>query len=180
MTHDRVIREAITVLPGEVFNRDRLIRSYQNISNLGFFQQPLASPDIAPAANGKDVDITFRVEEKHTGNINFGASVGQGTGLGGFLGPRGTEPLRSRKARGKVQWQFGQNITDFTLSYTDPAVLDTRLSSTVTLYDSRLRYVVGDLGQQQQAGGSLQLGLPFLGSRYTRVFASYGYQRIPL
>ena len=43
-------------------------------------------PDVQPSENGVDVDITFRVEERRTGNINFGASVGQGTGLGGFIG----------------------------------------------------------------------------------------------
>jgi outer membrane protein insertion porin family len=86
VTHERVIREAIVMLPGDLFSRDRLIRSYQNVSNLGFFQQPMPSPDVKPAANGVDVDIVFRVEEKRTGNINFGASLGQGTGVGGFLG----------------------------------------------------------------------------------------------
>lgn len=177
VTHERVIREAIVLLPGEVFNRERLVRSYQNISNLGYFQQPLPNPDVVPAANGVDVDITFRVEEKHTGNINFGASVGQGTGLGGFLGLE--EPnLFGRGKRGRLQWQFGQNITDFQLSYTDPAIHETRLSGTVNLYDSQLRYVIGDLGRTHQGGGSLQLGLPFLGSRYSRLFASYGFQRI--
>ena len=44
VTHERVIREAIVMLPGDLFSRDRLIRSYQNVSNLGFFQQPLPSP----------------------------------------------------------------------------------------------------------------------------------------
>ena len=72
-----------------------------------------------PAANGVDVDIVFRVEERRTGNINFGASLGQGTGVGGFLGLE--EPnLFGRGKRGKLQWQFGKNINDFTLSYTDP------------------------------------------------------------
>ncbi|MCA9764720.1 MAG: hypothetical protein KC544_16500, partial [Gemmatimonadetes bacterium] len=85
VTHERVIREAIVIVPGELFNRDRLLRSYQNVSNLNFFEQPMAIPDIDPTASG-DVDITFRVQEKRTGNINFGASIGQGTGLGGFLG----------------------------------------------------------------------------------------------
>src|SRR3989475_4350489 len=61
-------------------------RSYQNISNLGFFQQPLPFPDTHPANDQGDIDVIFRVTEKSTGNVNFGASVGQGTGLGGFLG----------------------------------------------------------------------------------------------
>ena len=29
VTHERVIREAIVMLPGDLFSRDRLIRSYQ-------------------------------------------------------------------------------------------------------------------------------------------------------
>ena len=177
VTHERVIREAIVMLPGDLFSRDRLIRSYQNVSNLGFFQQPLPSPDVKPAANGVDVDIIFRVEERRTGNINFGASLGQGTGVGGFLGLE--EPnLFGRGKRGKLQWQFGANINDFTLSYTDPAIRESRISGTLSLFDSRARYTVGDLGRRRQTGFSTQLGFPFLGSRYTRLFTSYSFQRI--
>ncbi len=177
VTHERVIREAIVLLPGSLFNRELLIRSYQNVSNLGFFQQPMPSPDVKPSANGVDVDIVFRVEEKHTGNINFGASLGQGTGVGGFLGLE--EPnLFGRGKRAKLQWQFGANINDFTLSYTDPAIRESRVSGTLSLFDSRQRFIVGELGRRQQTGGQVQLGFPFLGSRYTRVFSSYGLQRI--
>lgn len=177
ITHERVIREAIVLLPGQIFNRDLLIRSYQNVSNLNFFQQPLASPDVQPAENGVDVNIVFRVEERRTGNINFGASVGQGVGLGGFLGLE--EPnLFGKAKRGKLQWQFGRNINDFNLSYTDPAIRESRISGTLSLFDSRRRFTVGDLGRERRQGTALQLGFPFLGSRYTRVFASYGFQRI--
>jgi outer membrane protein insertion porin family len=177
VTHERVIREAIVMLPGDLFSRERLIRSYQNVANLGFFQQPLPSPDVKPAANGVDVDIVFRVEERRTGNINFGASLGQGTGVGGFLGLE--EPnLFGRGKRGKLQWQFGKNINDFTLSYTDPAIRESRISGTVSLFDSRARYTIGDLGRRKQTGGSVQLGFPFLGSRYTRFFTSYSFQRV--
>ena len=177
ITHERVLREAIVMLPGELFNRDRLMRSYQNLGNLNFFQQPIPGPDVAPAANGVDVDITFRVQEKRTGNINFGASVGQGTGVGGFVGLE--EPnLFGQGKRGRLQWQFGRNINDFSLSYTDPAIKDSRVSGTLSVYNSRQKYVIGDLGRRHQAGGSLQFGVPFLGSRYSRIFATYGLQQI--
>ena len=177
VTHERVVREAVVLAPGELFNRDRLIQSYRNIANLGFFQQPMAFPDVKTIDNGVDVDVTFRVEERRTGNINFGASLGQGTGLGGFLGLE--EPnLFGRGKRGKLLWQFGRNINDFTLSYTDPAIRETRTSGTISLFNSRQRFTVGDLGRRRQVGGSLQLGFPFMGSRFTRVYASYGLQQI--
>jgi outer membrane protein insertion porin family len=177
VTHERVVREAIVLAPGELFNRDRLIQSYRNIANLGFFQQPMAAPDVKTIENGVDVDITFRVEERRTGNINFGASLGQGTGLGGFLGLE--EPnLFGRGKRGKLLWQFGRNINDFTLSYTDPAIRESRTSGTITLFNSRQRFTVGDLGRRRQIGGNVQLGFPFMGSRFTRVYGSYGLQQI--
>lgn len=176
ITHERVIREAIVLVPGQLFNREALIRSWNNIANLNFFEQPMPVPDVDPLGNG-DVNITFRVTERRTGNINFGASIGQGTGLGGFLGLE--EPnLFGRGKRGRLQWQFGRNINDFQLSYSDPAILESRISGTVSVFNSRQRFVVGDLGRRQQEGGSLQVGLPWLGSRYSRVFASYGFQRI--
>jgi outer membrane protein insertion porin family len=124
-----------------------------------------------------DVDVVFRVEERRTGNINFGASLGQGTGVGGFLGLE--EPnLFGRGKRGRLQWQFGKNINDFTLSYTDPNIRESRISGTVSLFDSRARFTVGDLGRRKQTGGSVQLGFPFFGSRYTRLFTSYSFQQI--
>ncbi len=175
VTHERVIREAILLVPGELFNQERFVRSYQNIANLGFFEQPMPEPDVEPADGGPDVNLVFHVVERRTGNINFGASIGQGTGVGGFLGLE--EPnLFGRAKRGKFQWQFGRNVNDFTLSFTDPAFRDSRVSATVTLYNSRQRFTVGDLGRRRQRGGSLQFGFPFMGSRYTRLFLSYGLQ----
>jgi outer membrane protein insertion porin family len=177
VTHERVIREAIVMAPGQTFNRDALIRSYQNISNLNFFQQPMPSPDVQQAENDVDVDVIFRVTEKRTGNINFGASVGQGVGVGGFIGLE--EPnLFGKAKRGKLQWQFGRNINDFNLTYTDPALLESRTSATLSLFNSRRRYTIGDLGRQRQRGFQTQLGFPLLGSRYTRVYASWGLQQI--
>jgi outer membrane protein insertion porin family len=172
ITHERVIRDAIVLLPGDVFRQDAVIRSYQNISNLGFFNQPLPFPDTRPANDQGDVDVIFRVSERRTGNINFGASVGQGTGLGGFIGLE--EPnLFGQGKRGTLQWQFGRNINDFNISYTDPAIRESRVSGTVRLYNTRVRYTIADVGRQTSRGGSVQFGFPFLGARYTRLFLSY-------
>lgn len=176
VTHERVIRQAIVMLPGEVFSRDKLIRSYQNIANLNFFNQPMPPPDVQPTEDG-DVDIVFRVEERRTGNINFGASLGQGTGIGGFLGLE--EPnLFGRGKQGRLQWQFGRNVNDFTLSYTDPSIRESQISGSVSVFDSRVRYTIADLGRVRRTGGNIRFGFPLLGSRYTRIFASYGIQRI--
>jgi len=173
VTHERVIREAIVMVPGDVFRQDALIASYQRVSNLGFFNQPMPFPDTKPANEQGDIDVVFRVSEKRTGNINFGASVGQGTGVGGFLGL--DEPnLFGQGKRGRFQWQFGKNINDFDVSFTDPAIRESRISGTVSVHNTRVRYVVGNFGRLRRRGASLQLGFPVFGDNYTRLFLSYG------
>jgi outer membrane protein insertion porin family len=172
ITHERVIREAIVLVPGDVFRQDALLASYQRVSNLGFFNQPLPFPDTRAANEQGDIDVIFRVTEKRTGNVNFGASVGQGTGLGGFLGL--DEPnLFGQGKRGRFQWQFGKNINDFDVSFTDPAIRESRISGTVGVHNSRVRYTVGNFGRLRRRGGTLQLGFPMFGDNYTRLFVSY-------
>ena len=110
-----------------MFNRERLIQSYRNIANLGFFEQDMPPPDTQPANEQGDIDLIFHVKEKRTGNVNFGASVGQGTGVGGFVGF--DQPnLFGECKRGSLQWQFGQYINDFNLSYTDPRIKQSNVS----------------------------------------------------
>jgi outer membrane protein insertion porin family len=173
VTHEGVIRRAtFPLVPGDVFRQQALIQAYQNVSNLGFFQQPVEIPQIQPTENRVDVDVIFRVEERRTGNINFGASVGQGTGLGGFIGL--DEPnVLGRGKRIQLQWQFGRNISDFNITYSDPAIRGGLLSGSVNLHSTRLRYTIADLGRITTRGASFQLGFPFLGSRYTRLLTSY-------
>ena len=172
VTHERVIREALVILPGSVFAQDMVIRSYQNIQNLGFFQQPLPFPDTRQANEQGDIDLIFKVQEKRTGNVNFGASMGQGTGLGGFLGL--DEPnLFGEGKKGHIQWQFGANINQLDLSYSDPSLGGSLVSGTIGLHDTRTRYTIADPGQITSRGGSLQFGLPLPHSRYSRLFPSY-------
>jgi outer membrane protein insertion porin family len=172
LTRERVIRDAITLLPGDVFRQDALVRSYQNISNLGFFEQPLPFPDTRPANDQGDIDIVFHVTEKHTGQVTFGASLGQGTGIGGFVGLE--EPnLFGQGKRGRLQVQLGQNLNQVDVSYTDPAIRESRISGTLGLHDTRVIYVISNLGTLRSRGGTLQLGFPVFGDRYSRMTVSY-------
>jgi outer membrane protein insertion porin family len=176
-TVESCIRDQLSIVPGDVFNQDRLLRSYLSIQNLGFFESPLPEPDVRPANDRGDVDIIFSLEEKRTGNVSFGASMGQGLGVGGFISL--DQPnLFGKCKRGSLQWQFGKYINDFNLSYTDPRIRQTTLSGTVSAYRSVSRFIVGDLGRSRRTGGSIQLGLPLAGARYTRLFLSYGGEAV--
>ena len=176
-TTEACIREQIMVVPGDVFNRDLLLRSYQNVAQMQFFETPVPQPEMRNANDQGDIDIVFRVKEKQTGNVNFGASVGQGTGVGGFIGF--DQPnLFGLCKRGSLQWQFGRYINDFNLSYTDPRIRESRVSGTVTAYHTRSRFIVGNLGRTTRSGGQVRFGFPVRGSRYTRLFLDYGGEAV--
>ena len=172
-TYESCIREQIVLAPGQVFNRNYLLRSYQNIGNMNFFESPMAAPETRPIGENGDVDIIFRVKEKRTGNVNFGASTGQGTGIGGFIGL--DQPnLLGRCKRAQLQYQFGRYINDFNATYTDPNIRQTRISGSITGYHTASRYTIADLGRVTRTGGQLQVGLPVPGSLYSRLLVSYG------
>ena len=183
-TVESCIRNALLIVPGDVFNQDRLVRSYQNIGNLGFFETPVPNPDTRPDSTG-DVDIIFRVKEKQTGNVNFGASAGQGLGIGGFIGLQQPN-LFGRCKSGSLNWNFGRFQNNFQLSYTDPQIRLSQVSGTVSAYRTQNRYqgiggfsnFNGGFGQPIQTGFSLQLGFPVPQSPYTRLFVSYGLEAV--
>lgn len=175
-THERVIREKIFILPGDVYNEELLIQSYQNVSSLGFFETPLPPPDVRPDPQTGDVDITFQVKEKQTGSINFGTAIGGGTGVAGFLGY--DQPnLFGQAKEGHLRWDFGRWANNFTLIYSDPALWQSLVSGTVSLFSSRDRFITFRSGQRRRTGASVRFGFPVPGSLRSRFFVGYSLSR---
>jgi outer membrane protein insertion porin family len=177
VTVETCIRDQLFILPGDVYNQERLVQSFRSIQNLGFFEQDMPPPDTRQANDKGDIDLIFHVKEKRTGNVNFGASVGQGTGLGGFIGF--DQPnLFGECKRGSLQWQFGQYIKDFSMSYSDPRIKQSNVSGTISAYHQQSRFIIRDIGQSTTSGGQVQFGLPLPNSRLTRFYLSYGGERV--
>lgn len=175
-TFDRVIREKIFVLPGDVYSQARIIQSYQNIQSLGFFETPMPAPDIRPDPVSGDVDIIFTVVEKQTGTMSFGTAVGGGVGLSGFIGFDQPNLLGQGKA-GSIRWDFGRYINSFTLSLTDPALFQSTISGSFSVYNSTDRFFQFATGRRRRAGFTTQFGVPFFSSLQTRVFFGYSLSR---
>jgi outer membrane protein insertion porin family len=175
-THDRVIRERILLLPGDLFSQDRLIRSYQAVSGLGFFESPLPFPEIQPDPATGDIDITFEVAEQQTGSVNFGTTVGGATGLSGFVGYDQPNLFGQAKS-GSLRWDFGRYQNSFTLQYTDPALLQSRVSGSVSLYNARDRFFSFSTGERRVVGITTRVGVPVRGSLFTRLFFGYSISR---
>ncbi len=176
-THERVIRDRLTLLPGDVYGDERVVSSYQTVQGLGFFEPlpPNEAIDIQQAEVGK-INVSFRVKEKQTGNINFGASLSPSSGMAGFVGYEQPNLFGQAKS-GRFRWIFGARTSDIELSYTDPSVLGSRNSVSVTLRNSRDRFSFVGLGRRRQTGGSIAVGTPLFGARWTRISVRYSLFR---
>lgn len=175
-THDRVIREQIAVIPGALYSEQDVLRSYQAVEGLGFFQSPMEIPDIRPDEETGLVDITFHVEEQATGSVNFGTSMGGVTGVAGFIGYDQPNLFGQGKS-GSLRWDFGRYQNNFQLQYSDPAIRESRISGQISLFDSRDQFFSFATGERKQRGFSTRFGFPLRDSRFTRLFAGYSLAR---
>lgn len=172
-THDRIIRNRLFIFPGDVYSQERLISSFQAIQGTNFFEPlpPDQAINIRPRPDG-DIDIGLRVQERQTGTLNFGVTASGFTGLAGFIGY--SQPnLFGLAKTGSFRWIFGRRQQDIDLSYSDPELLGSRYSGTITLRSSRDQFTGFSLGDRRQTGGLTEVGLPLFGLRTTRAFVGY-------
>lgn len=176
-THESVIRERLMVLPGDVYNEERVIASYTSIGGLGFFDTPLPTPDINPDAETGEVDITFRVKEKQTGQISFGTTIGgsyagRGGGLSGYVS-YGQPNLFGQGKQANLRAEYGYGRSNVEVSYTDPAIFGSRNSASASVFHTGDRFYTFGNVRRFRTGGGLQMGFPVPGFYRTRAFLGY-------
>ena len=66
-TRENIIRRELNIYPGDIFNREMLIRSQRNLLRLNYFSNVV--PDVAPA-DEDEVDLEIIVEEKSADRAN--------------------------------------------------------------------------------------------------------------
>jgi outer membrane protein insertion porin family len=139
-TRDKVLRREFVLEEGDLFSADLLDESILRLNQLGFIE-PVTERDYELEKNPRDtqVDVLFRVRERDEHAINLNG------GLGGISGSYIGVNYQSRNFRGlgqliDLQLGTGTRTSNYSLSFTDPYWLDTRLSFTVVGFHRRLRF----------------------------------------
>jgi outer membrane protein insertion porin family len=81
-TNDHVALREIQTRPGQLFSRDRLIRSQQRLSQLRYFDPEKLSPNVNPKPEDGTVDIDYNVEETSADQIELSGGWGYGRIVG--------------------------------------------------------------------------------------------------
>jgi outer membrane protein insertion porin family len=198
-TKEKVIRRELTVKPGDLYQTSEVIASQRRVANLGFFNGP--GVEFAQSRNPNDVDLILTVEERQTGRAGVGISHTSERGITGFL-ELSEGNLFGNGQYLDLKWEFGKKSTEVVLGFTEPWFLDKPLSVGFDVYDTDDKRVYGSLPiefyedafkddpnydevvncedcsryyviERERRGGDVRVGWPFLGSRYTKIYAKY-------
>ena len=83
--YEEVVRRELRTKPGDLFNKDAIIRTIREIGSTGFFDPEKINPDIKPNGEDGTVDINWQLEQKGNDQLEFSLGWGQ-TGIIGRVG----------------------------------------------------------------------------------------------
>lgn len=85
-TSEHVVRRELTTIPGQKFRRADIIRTQQQLSQMGYFNPQKIEPDIRPNPANGTVNIGWKLEEQSNDQVQLSGGWG---GYYGFVGTVG-------------------------------------------------------------------------------------------
>ncbi len=184
-TQDRVLRRELSLLPGQIYNQDRLNRGLQRIFNLGFLDE--VGQDIQVRSDMEDaVDLIIKVKEKSgVAKFNLGTSYSQ---LDGLMGTFGITFLNFDAAQLPYVWkckgasqtvdlniEYGKNRSRYNIGFTEPYIADTPTSISFNVYRTD---IFRTIYHQLKTGGSVGVGRML--SEYVVARTGFAMERVDL
>ncbi len=130
-TFDEVIRRELYLFPGEYFSRKMAIRSQRNLYYLNYFSN--VSMDFSETSDSSQIDVTFKVEEKSTGQLGLGATYSEIDGLSFYFQIQEPNFLGRGQTVGGIV-EYGAQRRNVSLNYTIPWIGGKRRSFSGAVY----------------------------------------------
>ncbi|MBL6989811.1 MAG: outer membrane protein assembly factor BamA [Bacteriovoracaceae bacterium] len=171
-TRDKVIRRELKIQEGTKFNGTDLRRSKENVARLGFFTPGSITFKTITREDRDDLlDIEISVEERSTGQLSMGA--GYSSASKGFLQASIAQiNFMGRGQNLKLSFKLSKQSNEFTISFTEPYLFDSKWSAGVDLYRSESS--ISDSYEYEKKGAGLRVGHPIF--EYTRMYVSYKFE----
>ncbi|HNX38029.1 MAG TPA: outer membrane protein assembly factor BamA [Candidatus Cloacimonadota bacterium] len=171
-TKEKVLRRQMEVAPGDYFRQSQVLRSQQNIYNLGFFE-PDIKLDYTRINNAGDIDLQIDVQDKASGVANGGVGYNSTDGFVGELS-LSMNNLFGNNWSSSVKWEFGGETQNFEFDFTNPNLYDTDI-----LFGTNLYYTQKDWSSFYYKiftrGASIRFGQSLPWVNRTRLIAGYSF-----
>ena len=129
-----VFTREIAIKPGDLYDSAKIQRSQTKILNLGFIND--VQIDIQPTADPQKVDLGFNVVEGRPGMFTAGLAMSSLDGLYGEVSINHMN-LFGRAQRLSLRTLFGEEILDYTISWSTPWIYDKPISLGADLFNTR-------------------------------------------
>ncbi|MDZ4183142.1 MAG: outer membrane protein assembly factor BamA, partial [Candidatus Cloacimonadaceae bacterium] len=131
-TKEKVLRRQMDIAPGDYYRQSQVIRSQQNIYNLGFFE-PDIGLDYTRINNQGDIDLHIDVVDKSSGVANGGVGYNSQDGIVGQLSVSQNNLFGNNWSSG-IKWEFGGSTQNFEFDFTNPNLYDSDILLGTNLY----------------------------------------------
>ncbi|MCP4552171.1 MAG: outer membrane protein assembly factor BamA, partial [Bacteroidetes bacterium] len=133
-TNDHVVMREIRTRPGQLFDREALIRTQRELAQLTYFDPETITPDVQPNQSDNTVDIEYIVEETSSDQFELSGGWGYGRIIGTFGLNFNNFSIRSLFKKGawrpvpigdgqKLSLRFqtyGRGYSNYSASFTEP------------------------------------------------------------
>lgn len=180
-TYDKVIRRNLTIYPGELFRREKIINSQRNLFRLGYFEN--LNLEIENPENNDTINLILSVVEKQTGQFSAGFGFSQSVGLTGNVSATipnlfGTgQAVRFSYEKTLRAGEGDNTIQNVSFSYNQPWLFDTPTSLGFELYRVYTRWYYYN---QDKVGGAFSLGRILTADRNLHGMITYRLEKTDL
>ncbi len=168
-TYDKVIRRELRIFPGDLFTRDKVIESQQQVFKLGYFEDVNMNIE----GTGDTVNLVFKVKEKQVGQFSLGMGYSKQDGLTGNIGASVPNFL-GRGENVYIKYERGSKLQNASGGFTEPWLFDTPTTVGFDLYSTQRRWTYYT---QKRQGGDIRLGRIFENPKFLKAYATYTLEK---
>lgn len=155
ISRDRVLRREFEIAEGEIYKGSAIKDAQKRINRLGFFES--VDMDLRRRPGTSLIDVEVKVKEQPTGTISAGGGYSTVDGIYGMIN------LSQRNLFGygyqlSLNGMFGVENENYTLSFSNPRVYDSKVYAGLDLYKNYKEY---SEFIRKSYGFSLKTGLSF-------------------
>jgi outer membrane protein insertion porin family len=174
-TIDPVIRREMSLVEGDPFNISKMRESKKNIRSLGFFD--LVQVKKSRGSKSDKAVVNVKIEERSTGEVNFGAGFSSDNGFAGDFG------IRERNFLGKGQdvkfkTKLASGASEIDVSFTEPYFLDRRLAAGFDLFRTTKDLKDESSFERQSMGSGLRLGFHYSSNLSQRLRYTFSHEEV--
>ena len=179
-TRDDVLRRELGLLEAGIFSTEALKYSLRRLNQLGYFKKLEADAVSVEKTPGRSdrVDVTLKVDEQNRHQVSFGAGVSQYEGLFGNASFT-TSNFLGRGESLTLLFQKGARSNNYQIAFSEPYLFGRPITGGISLFSRKLDYRLTTTEvdySEVRTGVDVTSGFPI--RRFTRLYATYGYQVI--